>query len=135
MLPDNFRFKHRRGLVAQVISHPVKDKQVMIVVNYPTPQLNPKISSPSKIPFYGEMMTARWGYEALAVEQFISNKYNQPFYDINKAMSIAEYKKNYWIKNLENKVDYIERDVQRKGEHDKTQACTENWCKHWSVTE
>jgi ABC-type multidrug transport system ATPase subunit len=91
-----------------------------VIVKYE--KLNPKISSPSKIPFYGEMMTARWGYEALAVEQFMNNKYNEPFYAINKAMSIAEYKKNYWVKNLENKIDYVERDIKRQGEHDKTAA-------------
>ncbi len=89
-----------------------------VIVKYE--KLNPKISSPSKIPFYGEMMTARWGYEALAVEQFMNNKYNEPFYSINKAMSIAEYKKNYWVKNLENKIDYVERDIKRQGEHDKS---------------
>lgn len=91
-----------------------------VIVKYE--KLNPKISSPSKIPFYGEMMTARWGYEALAVEQFMNNRYNEPFYTINKAMSIAEYKKNYWVKNLENKIDYVERDIKRQGEHDKTAA-------------
>jgi ABC-type multidrug transport system ATPase subunit len=89
-----------------------------VIVKYE--KLNPKISSPSKIPLYGEMMTARWGYEALAVEQFMSNEYNEPFYSINKAMSIAEYKKNYWIKNLENKIDYVERDLQKSGDHEKT---------------
>ncbi len=34
-----------------------------VIVKYE--KLNPQISSPSKIPVYGEMMTARWGYEAL----------------------------------------------------------------------
>src|SRR5512133_3282111 len=83
-------------------------------------KLNPKISSPSKIPLYGEMMTARWGYEALAVEQFMHNAYDEPFYAMNKAMSIAEYKKNYWIKNLENKIDFIENDLKNGGHQHKT---------------
>jgi ABC transport system ATP-binding/permease protein len=91
-----------------------------IIVKYE--KLNPRISSPTKIPVYGEMMTARWGYEALAVEQFMHNRYDEPFYPVNKALSIAEYKKNYWIKNLENKIDYIERDLQGGGDHEKTPA-------------
>jgi ABC-type multidrug transport system ATPase subunit len=70
-------------------------------------KLNPKISSPSKIPWYGEMMVAGWGYEALAVNQFMENTYDREFYTENRAMSIAEYKKNYWIKNIENKVDFL----------------------------
>jgi ABC transport system ATP-binding/permease protein len=92
-----------------------------VIVKYE--KLNPNISSPSQIPFYGEMMTARWGYEALAVEQFMHNKYDEPFYAYNKVMSIAEYKKNYWIKNLENKLDYIEHDLQTPGsDHEKTNS-------------
>jgi ABC transport system ATP-binding/permease protein len=36
-------------------------------------ELNPSLSSPSRIPFYGEIITARWAYEALAVYQFKNN--------------------------------------------------------------
>jgi hypothetical protein len=91
-----------------------------VIVKYE--KLNPQISSPSKIPVYGEMMTARWGYEALAVEQFMHNDYDEPFYTLNKFLSIAEYKKNYWIKNLENKIDYIERDMLDQVHQEKTEA-------------
>ncbi|MFC2138598.1 ATP-binding cassette domain-containing protein [Bacteroidota bacterium] len=72
-------------------------------------KLNPKISSPSEIPIYGEIITARWAYEALAVYQFMENDYEKQFYTFDKAMSESDYKKNYWIKKLNNKVDYIER--------------------------
>jgi hypothetical protein len=72
-------------------------------------KLNPSISSPSRIPVYGELMTARWGFEALAVHQFMENDYQKQFYDFNKKMSIAEFKKNYWVKNLLNKVDFLEK--------------------------
>lgn len=78
-----------------------------VIVKYE--KLNPTISSPNKIPVYGEVMTARWGYEALAVHQFKENDYMQLFYYHNKVMSIAEYKKYYWVKNLENKLDYVEK--------------------------
>lgn len=94
-----------------------------VIVKYE--KLNPKISSPSKIPLYGEMMTARWGYEALAVEQFMNNDYDRQFYNVNKAMSIAEYKKNYWIKNLENKIDFIENDLKTPGTHEKSRGYLE----------
>ncbi len=78
-----------------------------IIVKYE--KLNPTISSPNKIPFYGEIITARWGYEALAVHQFKENEYTRLFYYHNKVMSIAEYKKYYWVKNLENKIDFVEK--------------------------
>jgi len=88
-----------------------------VIVKYE--KLNPVISSPDKLPFYGEIMTARWGYEALAVYQFMENDYMRLFYPLNKVMSIAEFKKYYWVKNLENKVDYIQKYYQKPGEEKK----------------
>jgi ABC-type multidrug transport system ATPase subunit len=78
-----------------------------IIVKYDN--LNPRISGPSTIPWYGELITARWAYEGLAVYQFTHNKYEKLFYDFNKQMSQAEYKKNYWLKTLENKLLDIKR--------------------------
>lgn len=72
-------------------------------------KLNPTISSPSSIPFYGEVIVARWAYEALAVNQFINNRYQKPFYYFDEAMSISDYKRNYWLRTLQNKVSLCER--------------------------
>jgi ABC-type multidrug transport system ATPase subunit len=91
-----------------------------IIVKYE--KLNPSISSPSRIPIYGELMTARWGYEALSVYQFMENKYDKQFYDYNKIMSIAEFKKNYWVKNLMNKVDYLEKHFDEPANYEKIQS-------------
>ena len=88
-----------------------------VIVKYE--KINPSISSPSKIPVYGEIMTARWGYEALSVYQFMQNKYEEKLYPYNRIMSIAEFKKNYWVPNLKNKVDYVERNLQNDKYSDK----------------
>ena len=72
-------------------------------------KLNPLISSPSKIPIYGEMITSRWAYEALAVNQFINNKYSQPLYEFDKQMNYANTKRDFWLKMLENKINNYER--------------------------
>jgi ABC-type multidrug transport system ATPase subunit len=74
-------------------------------------KLNPNISSPSEIPFYGEMIVARWGYEALAVKQFRDNEFEQQFYHFEKRMSIANFKKNYWYTTIKTKLDNLERDL------------------------
>lgn len=76
-----------------------------VIVKYD--KINPSISSPGRIPFYGEMMVARWAYEALAVYQFTGNNYEKLFYKDEKQMSIAEFKKNFWIRNLKNKAEYL----------------------------
>jgi len=92
-----------------------------VIVKYE--KLNPTISSPDKIPFYGEIITARWGYEALAVHQFKENDYMKLFYYHNKVMSIAEYKKYYWVKNLENKLDFLEKYHTDKEQANKIESC------------
>jgi len=74
-------------------------------------KLNPNISNPRDIPFYGEVITARWAYEALAVYQFKENKYERHFYAFDKAMSISDFRKNYWIRTLNNKVSFLERNM------------------------
>ena len=78
-----------------------------IVVPYD--KLNPEISSTGTIPFYGEIITARWAYEALAVKQFKDNEFEKQFYPYDKIMSIADYKKNYWLRTLSNKIIDCER--------------------------
>jgi ABC-type multidrug transport system ATPase subunit len=76
-------------------------------------KLNPNISSPVTIPFYGEFITARWGYEALAVEQFIYNDYEQNFYSYEKEMSKAVFKKDYWHVEIKGALDNIAGDLER----------------------
>lgn len=76
-------------------------------------KLNPNISSPVAIPFYGNFITARWGYEALAVEQFINNKYEAPFYYFEKEMSKATFKKDYWNVEVKGKLDNIQNSLDK----------------------
>lgn len=80
-----------------------------IIVKYE--KLNPQVSSPSSIPLYGEMIVARWAYEAMAVEMFSENRYQQPLYPYDEAMSVSDYRRNYWIKSLQNKIDFCSRNL------------------------
>ncbi|HLN56516.1 MAG TPA: ATP-binding cassette domain-containing protein [Bacteroidales bacterium] len=74
-------------------------------------KLNPNISSPVEIPVYGDLITARWGYEALAVNQFIYNDYERQFYRFDKAMSKAKFKKDYWHSKLKTKLESVQTDL------------------------
>jgi len=74
----------------------------------PFDKLNPTISNPDKIPWYGELIVSRWAYEALAVHQFKDNEYSKDFYIYDKAKSIAVYKKDNWLNVLENKLKFCE---------------------------
>src|SRR6056297_733468 len=77
-------------------------------------RLNPDISNPKNIPFYGELFAARWAYEALAVHQFKDNAYEKHFYLLDKVMSKADYKRNYWIPTLQNKISFCKRNLNDK---------------------
>ncbi|MBN1107762.1 MAG: ATP-binding cassette domain-containing protein [Bacteroidales bacterium] len=82
-----------------------------IMVSYE--KLNPSIplTNPVSIPFYGETITARWGYEALAVKQFKDNRYQRNFYPYDKAMSKARFQKDYWVSELKGNIDYMANDL------------------------
>lgn len=77
-------------------------------------KLNPDISSPSKIPWYGEIITSRWAYEALAVYQFKENDYQREFYPYDKIMSEATFKKDYWIPSIKEKTAFCKRNMGTK---------------------
>jgi hypothetical protein len=63
-------------------------------------KLNPELSNPANIPWYGEAIVARWAYEALAVHQFRQNAYQAPLYGYEQVMALADYKRNYWLRAL-----------------------------------
>lgn len=71
-------------------------------------KLNPVITSQSVVPVVGDMMASRWAFEALAVRQFKDNKFNKRLYKYDKALSVATYKKDYWLTELNKKLDYCE---------------------------
>jgi len=70
-------------------------------------KINPDISTPASIPWYGEIVTARWAFEALAVEQYMNNQYESILYPYEKNMSIADFHKNYWIVEMKNKLNDV----------------------------
>ncbi len=80
-----------------------------IIVKYD--KLNPDLSSPSGIPFYGEIIPARWAYEALAVYQFKENKFEKQFYPYDKITSISTFKKDYWLKELKQKLTQSKKEL------------------------
>ena len=80
-----------------------------IIVKYE--KLNPIVSSPESIPWYGEIITARWAYEGLMVYQFKENDYESQFYSFDKIKSISNFKKYYWYNNLKNKTLSLSRNL------------------------
>lgn len=69
-------------------------------------QLNPTFGSKSRVPLIGDMMISRWAYEAIMVNQFKNNKFERLFYEVDKEISMADYKTVYYIPHLESILEY-----------------------------
>lgn len=77
-------------------------------------KLNPTLAKQGGVPFWGEVMTSRWAYEALAVNQFKANKFEKQFYVYNKAISESEFKRVYWSEKMTSKIQKLERELVEK---------------------
>ncbi len=60
-------------------------------------KLNRAIGKIGKVPLIAEFMASRWAYEALMVYQYKNNKFEKIFFDIDQAISNANYKQVHWI--------------------------------------
>lgn len=67
-------------------------------------KLNPTITSYSHVPVIGDLMASRWGFEAAMVTLFKENEFEKNFYDLDKQIGSAEYKKRYYIPTMETKL-------------------------------
>lgn len=72
-------------------------------------ELNPEISSQAVVPVWGEMMTSRWAFEALAVNQFSDNKYEKNIFEFEKQISNAGFKKVYWVSKMGELIDEVQK--------------------------
>ena len=74
---------------------------------FPFDKLHPVISSETKVPILADLMISRWAYEAIAVDQFKENDYQQSFYELEKAELDADYKAAFVVKRLMEKQEEI----------------------------
>lgn len=77
-------------------------------------KLHPSLTSEDKVPLIGEMMASRWAYEALAVNQFKHNPYEEEFYELDRAIAEGEFKTIYLIPFLEADLDYCHHHLNTK---------------------
>lgn len=82
----------------------------------PFNKLNPKIAATRTIPLIAEFINSRWAYEALTVKQFKNNDYEQIFYEFDKKMAIASFKKDYLIPTLQTKVSFLKNHLTEKND-------------------
>ena len=69
-------------------------------------KLNPIIGNSATVPVVGDLMASRWAFEAAMVAQFKDNRYEREFYLFDKVMANSDYKKVYFISEIETRLQY-----------------------------
>ncbi len=70
-----------------------------VIVNFD--KLHNTIASERYVPRVGDLMTSRWSYEALAVNQYKNNAYEKHFFELDRQISSASYNSNMLIPKLQ----------------------------------
>ncbi len=70
-------------------------------------KLNPVIGNTATVPFVGDLMASRWAFEASMVAQYKDNNFEKEFYLYDKTMAESDYKKIYYLPELETQLDFV----------------------------
>ncbi|MFK8045087.1 MAG: ATP-binding cassette domain-containing protein [Crocinitomicaceae bacterium] len=70
-------------------------------------KINPMFNREDSVPAIGNVMASRWAYEALSVAQYKENDFNKHLYKYEKEKQMATWKKDYWLKELNSKLNAV----------------------------
>lgn len=76
-----------------------------IIVNFD--RMNPSLARYGKVPFIGDLMASRWGFESACVAQFRYNSFDKQFFNLEKEISKASFKLVYWLPEMNNIINEI----------------------------
>lgn len=68
--------------------------------------LTPK-STTGNVPLIGDIIPSRWSYEALAVTSFTDNKYEKPFFEIDKYRHENQFYNNGYLYELQSQLETL----------------------------
>ncbi|WP_243348261.1 ATP-binding cassette domain-containing protein [Parabacteroides sp. FAFU027] len=83
-----------------------------VIVNFD--KLHRSFSSEQYVPVIGDMMTSRWAFEALSVNQFMNNKYESKLYDQERGMSQTTFIASSLIPELESLNENCKQELESK---------------------
>ncbi|MCF8358713.1 MAG: ATP-binding cassette domain-containing protein [Prolixibacteraceae bacterium] len=69
--------------------------------------LQSKTADKDAVPVVGDLMVSRWAFEALAVEQYKSNRYMIHFFEVEKEMARARFRSDLLTTELIGQVDLV----------------------------
>ena len=71
------------------------------------------------VPILGDLMVSRWGFEALAVNQYRENPYEAVFSDLDDIIRQSAWRRDFWLEEICHSVrdsDWIDREWRRAGD-------------------
>jgi ABC transport system ATP-binding/permease protein len=74
-------------------------------------ELHDSLTGKVYVPLIGDLMASRWAFEALAVEQFASNRFHRNFFGYEQQNSDGSFRASFLIPRLLSKIELIERDA------------------------
>jgi ABC transport system ATP-binding/permease protein len=69
--------------------------------------LQDKMADKDAVPIVGEIMVSRWAFEAMAVQQFKSNRYMAHFFEIEKQMAQSRFLSDLLLTELKGRIDQV----------------------------
>ncbi len=83
-------------------------------------KLHKSLADYEYVPLIGNVMTSRWAFEALAVEQFKNNRYQKSYFDLDQVISNSSYYVNFFIPTLENKMVQLVQNHDEESKEEQT---------------
>ncbi|RPH33835.1 MAG: ATP-binding cassette domain-containing protein [Bacteroidales bacterium] len=80
--------------------------------------LHPSITKKVYVPLVGDIMSSRWAFEALAVEQFQNNQFEKLFFEQEMVMSESYFRTAFLIPRLQYKLEECNRWVDENRKSD-----------------
>lgn len=77
-------------------------------------KLNDQVSAKGRVPLLADFTASRWGFEAITVQQFKNNAYQNLIFKVEKAESVANYYQTYLLPELISKLNYCSANYQAK---------------------
>lgn len=85
-------------------------------------KLNRVIGSVDKVPMVAEFIATRWSYEALMVRQFKDNKFEKKYYELEKDISVSDFKQVYYFAEITERLDFVSQNIKSKDPEIKKQV-------------
>lgn len=76
-----------------------------IIVNFD--RMNPSLAKYGKVPFIGDLMASRWGFESACVAQFRYNSFDKQFFSLDKEISKSSFRLVYWLPEMNNIINEV----------------------------